>query len=49
MVWMMFTGIGIPIKKSQGLNATEFGLQTARPVLTGWLIRVPLGICPAHY
>ena len=44
MVWMMFGVIGIPIKKALGLNATEFGLLTAMPVLTGSLIRVPLGI-----
>jgi len=44
MVWMMFGVIGIPIKKQLGLNATEFGLLTAMPVLTGSLIRVPLGI-----
>ena len=44
MVWMMFGVIGIPIKKQLGLNATQFGLLTAMPVLTGSLIRVPLGI-----
>src|SRR5450830_1904681 len=44
MVWMMFGVIGIPIKKALGLNATEFGLLMATPVLTGSLIRVPLGI-----
>ena len=44
MVWMMFGVIGIPIKKMLGLNATEFGLLTAMPVLTGSLVRVPLGI-----
>ncbi len=44
MVWMMFGVIGIPIKKMLNLNATEFGLLTAMPVLTGSLIRVPLGI-----
>ncbi|HMX09851.1 MAG TPA: nitrate/nitrite transporter [Burkholderiaceae bacterium] len=44
MVWMMFGVIGIPLKKQLGLNATEFGLLTAMPVLTGSLIRVPLGI-----
>ncbi len=44
MVWMMFGVIGIPIKKALNLNATEFGLLTAMPVLTGSLIRVPLGI-----
>jgi len=44
MVWMMFGVIGIPIKKALDLNATQFGLLTATPVLTGSLIRVPLGI-----
>ncbi len=44
MVWMMFGVIGIPIKKQLGLSATEFGILTATPVLTGSLIRVPLGM-----
>jgi len=44
MVWMMFGVIGIPLKMTLGLSATEFGLLTATPVLTGSLIRVPLGI-----
>ncbi|MDK9721228.1 MAG: NarK/NasA family nitrate transporter [Rhodospirillales bacterium] len=43
-VWMMFAVIGIPIKKTLGLNETEFGLLTATPVLTGSLIRLPLGM-----
>ena len=49
MVWMMFGVIGIPIKKMLGLNATEFGLLMATPVLTGSLIRVPLGIWTDKY
>ncbi|MBE2244831.1 MAG: NarK/NasA family nitrate transporter [Burkholderiaceae bacterium] len=49
MVWMMFGVIGIPIKKALDLNATEFGLLTATPVLTGSLIRVPLGIWTDKY
>src|SRR4249919_1390736 len=49
MVWMMFGVIGIPLKKTLGLNATEFGLLTATPVLTGSLIRVPLGIWTDKY
>ncbi|MBI2732481.1 MAG: MFS transporter, partial [Aquabacterium sp.] len=44
MVWMMFGVIGIPIKKQLGLTATQFGLLTATPVLTGSLVRVPLGM-----
>ena len=49
MVWMMFAVIGIPLKKTLGLNATEFGLLTAMPVLTGSLSRVPLGIWTDKY
>ena len=44
MVWMMFGVIGIPIKKALNLNSTQFGLLTAMPILTGSLVRVPLGI-----
>ena len=40
MVWMMFGVIGIPIRKMLNLNATQFGLLTATPILTGSLIRV---------
>jgi len=49
MVWMMFGVIGIPLKKALNLNATEFGLLTAMPVLTGSLVRVPLGIWTDRY
>jgi len=44
MVWMMFAVIGIPIKQNLGLNETRFGLLVALPVLTGSLIRLPLGM-----
>jgi NNP family nitrate/nitrite transporter-like MFS transporter len=43
-VWMMFAVIGIPIKKELALNETQFGLLAATPVLTGSLIRLPLGM-----
>jgi NNP family nitrate/nitrite transporter-like MFS transporter len=43
-VWMMFGVTGIPIRKELGLNASEFGLLTATPVLTGALLRLPLGV-----
>jgi NNP family nitrate/nitrite transporter-like MFS transporter len=49
MVWMMFGVIGIPIKKNLNLNATQFGLLMAMPVLTGSLVRVPLGIWTDRY
>lgn len=44
MVWMMFAVIGIPIKQTLGLNETQFGLLVSMPVLTGSLIRLPLGM-----
>src|SRR5210317_2305281 len=49
MVWMMFGVIGIPIKQELGLNATQFGILTATPVLTGSLFRVPLGMWTDKY
>lgn len=48
-VWMMFAVLGIPLKTQLGLNETQFGLLAATPVLTGSLIRVPLGIWTDRY
>ena len=48
-VWVMFSIIGIPIKETLGLNETEFGLLAATPVLTGSLIRLPLGMLTDKY
>ncbi|MBX9962563.1 MAG: NarK/NasA family nitrate transporter [Burkholderiales bacterium] len=48
-VWMVFAVIGIPIRKALDLNATQFGLLTATPVLTGSLVRVPLGLWTDRY
>lgn len=44
MIWMMFAVIGIPIKDMLSLNETQFGLLIAMPVLTGSLIRLPMGM-----
>ena len=49
MVWMMFAVIGIPIKENLGLNETQFGVLVALPVLTGSLIRLPLGMWTDRY
>lgn len=43
-VWVMFSIIGIPIKEKLGLSETQFGLLAAMPILTGSLIRLPLGM-----
>jgi len=40
----MFSIIGIRIKQQLNLNETEFGLLVATPILTGSLVRLPLGI-----
>lgn len=43
-VWVMFSIIGIPIKELLDLNQTQFGLLVATPILTGSLLRLPLGM-----
>jgi MFS transporter, NNP family, nitrate/nitrite transporter len=43
-VWVMFSIIGIPIKAGLNLSETQFGLLAATPILTGSLIRLPLGM-----
>lgn len=48
-VWMMFSIIGIPIKTSLHLNELEFGLLAATPVLTGSLLRLPVGMMTDKY
>ncbi|MFC3338514.1 MFS transporter [Paracandidimonas soli] len=48
-VWMVFAVLGIPIKDELNLSETQFGLLAAMPVLTGSLVRVPLGIWTDRY
>ena len=48
-IWTMFSIIGIRIKRELGLNETEFGLLVATPILTGSLIRLPLGVLTDRY
>jgi len=48
-VWMMFAVIGIPLKQILHLNETQFGMLVATPVLTGSLIRLPLGMWTDRY
>lgn len=43
-VWTMFGEIGVPIAEELQLSATEFGVLTAIPILTGALSRLPLGM-----
>ena len=45
----MFSIIGVKIKAELDLSETEFGLLVATPILTGSLIRLPLGILTDRY
>lgn len=49
MIWMMLAVIGVPIQKQLGLTEAQFGVLTAIPVLSGSLVRVPLGILTDKY
>lgn len=48
-VWVMFSIIGIPIKTGLQLSDTQFGLLAATPILTGSLLRLPLGMMTDKY
>jgi MFS transporter, NNP family, nitrate/nitrite transporter len=48
-VWVMFSIIGIPIRTGLQLSDTQFGLLAATPILTGSLIRLPLGMWTDRY
>lgn len=43
-VWTIFANIGLGIKDELDLSDTQFGLLVGTPVLTGFLVRVFLGI-----
>lgn len=44
MLWVLLRALGISIAESAGLSPSEKGLMVAVPVLTGSLLRIPLGI-----
>ncbi|MFN7024300.1 MAG: MFS transporter [Pseudorhizobium sp.] len=48
-VWTIFSIIGIRIKEDLGLSEAEFGLLVGTPILTGSLVRIPLGIWTPRY
>lgn len=48
-VWMMFGVTGVPIREMLDLHVFEFGLLTATPVLSGSLLRLPLGIATDRF
>lgn len=44
IVWMMLGVLGICLREELGLSGAQFGALTATPVLTGALLRLPLGV-----
>ncbi|PCI07423.1 MAG: hypothetical protein COB77_04720 [Gammaproteobacteria bacterium] len=48
-VWVIFSIIGIPIKALLDLSDTQFGLLIATPILSGALLRLPVGILTDRY
>lgn len=43
-VWTIFSIIGLQIREDLGLSETAFGLLIGLPILTGSLVRLPLGV-----
>jgi MFS transporter, NNP family, nitrate/nitrite transporter len=43
-VWVIFAIVGIQIRKELGLTETQFAVLVALPVLTGSLLRLPIGM-----
>jgi MFS transporter, NNP family, nitrate/nitrite transporter len=43
-VWVMFAIVGLPLRDEFGLSDQEFAFLAAIPILTGSVLRVPLGI-----
>ncbi|MEE9228205.1 MAG: nitrate/nitrite transporter [Acidimicrobiia bacterium] len=43
-VWVMFAIVGLPLREELGFTDSQFALLAATPILTGSVLRVPLGI-----
>jgi NNP family nitrate/nitrite transporter-like MFS transporter len=46
--WVMFAIIGIPLRDELGLSEGQFAVLIAIPILTGSILRVPIGILTDH-
>lgn len=49
MLWVLLGALGVYIGESLGLSAAEKGLMVAIPILSGSLLRVPLGLLSDHF
>lgn len=48
-IWILYAVLGLELKQSLTLSATELGLFFAAPMLTGALLRIPAGIIADRY
>jgi MFS transporter, NNP family, nitrate/nitrite transporter len=48
-VWVMFAIVGLPLREEFGLTEERFALLAAIPILTGSLLRIPLGIATDRF
>jgi assimilatory nitrate reductase catalytic subunit len=48
-VWVMFSIVGLALRKELGLSDAQFALLTAVPILTGSLLRLPAGILAERF
>ncbi|UXM93920.1 NarK/NasA family nitrate transporter [Bartonella sp. HY329] len=48
-IWTIFAIIGVQIQDQLGLSQSQFGLLVGTPILTGSLVRIPLGIWSEQY
>lgn len=44
MIWVLLGALGVSISETLGLSAAEKGLMVAIPILSGSLLRIPLGL-----
>jgi NNP family nitrate/nitrite transporter-like MFS transporter len=49
MIWVMLGSLSVAIKNDLGLNAAQQGLLVAIPVLSGSLMRLPIGLLSDRY
>lgn len=43
-VWTLYAVMGIPLQQQLDLSATEYGILLAAPILSGAVLRIPLGM-----
>ena len=48
-VWTLYAVMGVEIRSSLNLSATEYGVLLASPIITGALFRLPVGMLCEYY